>query len=143
MIYCTHCTRAPWKLAADSTTTSAQLRHIRKYHPSLPTTYEGEAIKLQELQSESPTSNIALPFIVAATQPHRAQPLQFQNKVFREHLAAFIVSSNSSLSLVENPNFHRMLEYCNSKVQPISRHTLGRDIQALYDVLFQQLCDRL
>ena len=29
-IYCTHCTRVPWKVAAKFTTTSAQVRHLRK-----------------------------------------------------------------------------------------------------------------
>ena len=36
-----------------------------------------------------------------------------------------------------------MLEYCNGKVQSISRRTLGHDIRALYDVLFQQVLTQL
>lgn len=54
LIYCTHCTRAPWRVSVDFTTTSAQLRHLRAHHPSLPTTQEGENSRIQELSSASP-----------------------------------------------------------------------------------------
>ena len=66
--------------------------------------------------------------------------MRFDNKVF---LAAFIISSNSSLSLVENPNFNRLLQYANSSAKSVSRHTLGRDINTLYIGLLQQVQRRL
>ena len=63
--------------------------------------------------------------------------------MFREYLAAFVISSNSSLSIVDNSNFQQMIGYCNQKAQLISRRTLGHDIQKLYEVLFQQVHIRL
>lgn len=144
LIYCTHCNRGPWRVPANFTTTSAQLRHLRRHHPRLPTSQEEENTRVRELGTAIVTGQPATPFTLATTQAMgRSGISQFDNKVFREYLAAFIVSSNSSLSLVENPNFHRLIQYCNNKARMISRRTLGHDIQTLYQALFQQVINRL
>ena len=59
--------------------------------------------------------------------------------MFREYLASFVIASNSSLSIVENKSFQQLLQYCNGKVETISRRTLDRDIHTLYDTLFIQI----
>lgn len=83
LLYCTHCRRAPWKVTADCTTTSAQLRHIRKYHARLPSTHDQEEAKLRVL--EAATSNTTTPFALAATQAAtqaaREVVAQFDNQV--------------------------------------------------------------
>ena len=107
MIYCTHCNRGPWRVPASFTTTSAQLRHLRRHHSRLPTTQEEENVRLRELSATNSAS--ATPFTLAAIQSQAGIRLgvsQFDNKVFREYSVAFIVSSDSSLSVVENPNFY-------------------------------------
>ena len=53
------------------------------------------------------------------------------------------ISSNSSLSVVDNANFQQMIAYCNPKAQLISRQTLEHNIQKLYESLFQQVHTRL
>lgn len=115
------------------------MRHLRKHHPRLPTTQAEEDVKLRELDSSSSSTTVAAtPFALAAAAaqgPSRGGLSQFDNKVFREYLAAFIISSNSPLALVENSNFQKLLQYCNSKVRMISRRTLVRDIQALHTTL--------
>ena len=148
LIYCTHCTHAPWRVPATFTTTSAQLRHLRQYHSRLPTSQEEENLKIRDLNSAVSTGSTisgSTPFTLAAIQgPSRSGFSQFDNKTFRELLlAVFIVSSNSSLSIVENPNFYRMLQYCNPKARMISRRTISNDIYSLYRSLFQQVIKRL
>lgn len=145
VIYCTHCHRAPWRVHSNFTTSSTQLRHLRKYYPQLPTTQAEEDTKLRELDSTgSSTMVTTTPFALAAVQePMRGGLSQFDSKIFQEYLAAFIISPNSPLALVENSNFQRLLQYCNSKVRMILRRTLVRDIQALYTTLFQQILKRL
>jgi len=66
LIYCTHCNRAPWKVPAKFTTTSAQLRHLRKRHPRLPTTQEAENARIHQLESTSTgVGTLATPFSLA------------------------------------------------------------------------------
>ena len=45
--------------------------------------------------------------------------------------------------MVENPQFARLLQYCNPTYRPISRRTLGRDIHDLYSSLLQQVQKQL
>ena len=83
-IYCTHCTRLPWKVAAKFTTTSAQLRHFRHHHPRLPITQEEENAKIQELTSSGSSGNIAAvtPFALAVqASSMRTVSARFDHKV--------------------------------------------------------------
>lgn len=64
-------------------TTSSQLRHIRKYHPRLPTNIEQEEARLREFETTTPQTNTS--FSIAATQAATAAAreghTQFDNKV--------------------------------------------------------------
>ena len=53
VIYCTYCTsrKGFWKIDAQSTTTSLQLRHLRQQYSSLPTSQEEELRYLDRLQT--------------------------------------------------------------------------------------------
>lgn len=87
LIYCTHCTRAPWRVSVIFTTTSAQLRHLRRHHSRLPTSQEEENTRVRELNSTGSTSTImsaSTPFTLASTQglASRSRVVQFDNKVY-------------------------------------------------------------
>ena len=58
-------------------------------------------------------------------------------------MAVFVISSNSPLAIVENPNFIKLLQYCNSSKLSISRCTLGQDLHVLYNSLFKQVYQSL
>lgn len=45
--------------------------------------------------------------------------------------------------MAENPEFIRLLQYCNNHVQPVSELTLRRDITALYTNLFDKVQQQL
>jgi len=80
-IYCTHCMRAPWKVSAKSTTTSAQLRHSHKHHPRLPTTQE-EVAKVKDMNTGSGCTPGLTPFALAAQAGGgRNTTSRFDNKV--------------------------------------------------------------
>ena len=135
-IHCTHCTKGMWKVDSESTTSSLQLRHLRQRHPSLPTSQEEENKNLEKLQMERRTDIGQTPFTLARNAiPTRKQLDRFDNKVLREHISRFLVNSNASLSIVENPSFQQLLQYCNLSAVMISRHSASRDIQALYSNL--------
>jgi len=48
----------------------------------------------------------------------RKQADRFDNKVFREYLACFLINTNASLSVVENSRFRQLLQYCNPSTTP-------------------------
>ena len=67
LIYCTHCKREPWKVPTNFTTTSGLLRHRRRYHTNLPSTYELEKEKLRELElANTNVTTVITPFTLAA-----------------------------------------------------------------------------
>ena len=62
----------------------------------------------------------------------RKQLDQFDNKILRDHISRFLINTNASLSVVENPSFQQLLQYCNPPATVISRRTASRDIKALH-----------
>ena len=126
-------------MKADSTTSSLQLRHLRQRHPALPTTEQDE---IKQLDTLNLRSNIGItPFTIArdGLATGRKQHERFDNNVLREHIACFLVNTNASLSVVENPSFQSLIQYCNPSANTISRRTATRDIVTLYNKLFPQI----
>lgn len=139
-IFCTHCTNGMWVVDARSTSSSLQLRHIRHRHPLLPTSQEEENRRLEQLQLDQRVTTATSPFTLARQSANgaiatRKQLDRFDNLTLREHISCFIVNSNASLSVVENPSFQQLLLYCNPSAKMISRRTASRDIQNLYHKL--------
>ena len=134
-IYCTHCMTGIWQVDAKSTNSSLQLRHIRHRHSLLPTSQEEENRRLEQLQLDQQVMTANSPFTLArqsAVVSTRKQLDLFDNQTLREHISCFIVSTNASLSVVENPSFQQLLSYCNPSAKMISRRSASRDIQNLY-----------
>ena len=131
-IHCTHCTKGMWIVSASSTSSSLQLRHIRHRHPSLPTSQDEETQYLNQFQLEKRATNT--PFSIARGNAiaTRKPVDRFDNKILREHISCFLVNTNASLSVVENPSFQQLLQYCNPTAIMISQRTAARDIQNLY-----------
>ena len=132
-ISCTHCTRGTWIVESRSTTSSLQIRHFRTRHKSLPLNYEEEKKILDQLQL-SKVGSAETPFSLAHENSvsTRKQLDRFDNKILRDHISRFLVNTNTSLSIVENPSFLQLLQYCNPSVSTISRRTASRDIKALH-----------
>jgi len=99
---------------AKSTTSSLQLRHLRKRHPILPTSQEEDFQRLEQLQKSSDVSKIQTPFTIMAQGSiggSRKQIDRFDNKVLGEHISCFLINTNASLSVVENSSFRQVLQY--------------------------------
>ena len=115
--------------------TSLQLRLIRSRHRPLPTSPEEENQLLKQLQLDQEATNTPFTLARGATLASRKPLDRFDNQIFRDHIACFLVNTNASLSVVENPSFQQLLLYCNPSAKMISRRTASRDIKALYNKL--------
>ena len=94
---------------STSSTSSLQLRHIRHRHPLLPTSQEEENRRLEQLQLDQRATTANTPFTLARQSgivSTRKQLDRFDNQTLREHISCFIISTNASLSVAENPSFH-------------------------------------
>ena len=123
-----------------------QLRHVRPNHPNLPTTLEEERQYLHQfevLKSSSTQAASGTPFATAISVAHRRLQDKFDNKILRELISRFIISSNTSLSVVENESFQQLLQYCNPTAITISRRTASRDILTLYTKLRPRIAKAL
>ena len=138
LILCTHCTKGKWRVNAESTTSSLQLRHLRQNH-KLPTSSDEERHYLQQLEAKTSDT----PFSTARQLATRRVQDKFDNMILREHISQFIISSNASLSVVENSTFRNLLQYCNPSTVPISRRTAARDIIKLYNKLKPRILEVL
>jgi hypothetical protein len=71
-----------------------------------------------------------------ATSGHRPPGESFNDKKYRKFLAAFIIETNSTFRIVESTGFNNnLIQYCNAKAEPISRHTILQDIRNLHKEL--------
>ena len=58
LVYCTHCTRIPWRVPVKFIATRTLLSHLSRRHPDLPTSQEEENLKLQESLPASSTGTV-------------------------------------------------------------------------------------
>ena len=78
------------RVAAGSTNTGLQLRHLRSRH-SLPTNQEEENQRLEHLQLDQKATTANTPFtLVRGTAIASRKPLdRFDNKILRDCIASF------------------------------------------------------
>ena len=117
---------------STSSTSSLQLRHIRHRHPLLPTSQEEENRRLEQLQLDQGVTTAHSPFTLARQSGIVNNLIVSTIKPYESIFHVFIVSTNASLSVVENPSFQQLLLYRNPSAKMISRRTASRDIQKLY-----------
>ena len=118
-------------------TSSLQLRHLQQHHSSLPINKQSEIRKIQQLQLDQTGGIGSTPFSIARdTTSTRKQADRFDNTVLRELISGFLINTNASLSVVENPRISRDLGFYLETFR-VSRHlgTLrpkSRDISRHY-----------
>lgn len=145
IIYCTYCIQRVWKVKATSTTSSLQLRHLRQWH-GLPTTAQEEIKRIYPCQQNRQSVTAVTPFTIAQNSSAGIWKRNFDqldNTVLREYIAQFIISTNSSLSIVENPAFQQPIQYCHPSAIMVSCRSTSCDIIALYNKLQPQIKQRL
>lgn len=95
---------------------------------------EEENRRLEQLQLDQKVaiSNSPLSLARAGAVSSRKPLDRFDNQTLRE---CFLVNTNASLSVVENPSFQQLVLYCNPSAKMIFCRTASRDIQVLYQKL--------
>ncbi|KAA8900245.1 hypothetical protein FN846DRAFT_909323 [Sphaerosporella brunnea] len=135
-VYCTWCHAEPesefkpgkghWKMDAGHTTSSFLNKHVKNRHPGVPW---NEAEEKRELEGVPETENPNKQYqglgkrsaheagLVVEKVPswkYRKAGSKISLRKFRRLLLEFFISANITTSVVENPQFHELLEYLDS-----------------------------
>lgn len=82
LVYCTHCTNAPWRVPVKFIATRTLLSHLSRRHPDLPTSQEEENLKLRELvPASSSSSSVSTGTVTWPTLPSSSRSEEFSHRV--------------------------------------------------------------
>ena len=143
-VSCTNCdyyTKLTWPI----NTTNLRSHYLNK-HKNLILEDNNSNNNIDNLSTNS-SSNLDINSTTSNTfnSTIRKRPsfIFFDKIKYRELLLKFIINNNLLFSLLESPSFNSLLNYLKDNLPTISRRTIKKDLDLLYNIEFQEIKELL